>query len=164
MAGKRCCEGMIHESGEDSLQLAAGSFTMGISMHMMKYVLMMVCLAGPAFAEVQTAEPPPLWLRNVSCRIATRDQGPVPNIQVLSDVLLDTSSKNAPDKTFTAGIKNGRELSATVQHVSINMAGDRFNVVMTLDGKTHLRMNHLDLDIYLETTIDGQVYILHCFR
>ena len=41
---------------------------------------------------------------------------------------------------------------------------DRFKVAMTLDGKTYLRMNHLDLDIFLETTIDGHIYILHCFR
>jgi hypothetical protein len=110
------------------------------------------------------AEPPPLWLKNVSCRMATREPGAVPGIQVLSDVLLDTSSKNDRDNTFVVGIKNGRELSASVKHVYIKMPRDRFNVVMTLDGKTHLRMNHLDMEIFLETTIDGQAYLLHCFR
>jgi len=132
-------------------------------MHMMKYVLMLFCLTGPVYAEVRTTEPPPLWLKNVSCRMATRDPGPGPNIQVLIDVLLDTSSKNALENTFAVGINSGRELSASVQHVYVKMPRDRFNVIMKLDGKTHLRMNHLDMDIYLETIIDGQVYILHCF-
>lgn len=133
-------------------------------MPMMKLVLMLFCLAGTAYAEVRTAEPPPLWLKSVSCRMATREPGHIPGIQVLSDVLLDTSSKNVLDNTFAVGIKNGRELSANVQHVYVQMPRDRFNVVMTLDGKTHLRMNHLDLDIFIETTIDGQAYLLHCFR
>jgi hypothetical protein len=135
-----------------------------VRMPMMKFVILLFCLAGTAYAEVRTAEPPPLWLKNVSCRMATREPGRVPGIQVLSDVLLDTSSKNAIDNTFAVGIKNGRELSANVQHVYVQMSRDRFNVFMTLDGKTHLRMNHLDLDIFIETTIDGQAYILHCFR
>jgi hypothetical protein len=133
-------------------------------MPVMNFVLMLFCLAGTAYAEVRTAEPPPLWLKNVSCRMATRDAGSVPGFEVLSDVLLDTSSKNDRDNTFAVGIKNGRELSASVKHVYIKMPRDRFNVVMTLDGKTHLRMNHLDLDIFIETTIDGQAYLLHCFR
>jgi hypothetical protein len=133
-------------------------------MPVMKFVLMLFCLAGTAYAEVRTAEPPPLWLKNVSCRMATLDAGSVPGFEVLSDVLLDTSSKNDRDNTFAVGIKNGRELSASVKHVYIKMPRDRFNVVMTLDGKTHLRMNHLDLDIFIETTIDGQAYLLHCFR
>ena len=34
---------------------------------------------------------------------------------------------------------------------------------MTLDGKTLLRVNHMDLDIYLEMSIDNQVFALHCF-
>jgi hypothetical protein len=132
----------------------------------MKHVIMLVlfCLAGPAHAEVRTAGPPPLWLKSVFCRMATRDPGTVPNIQVLSDVYLDTSSKDRLDNTFSVGIKNGRELSANVQHVYVKLPRERFNVVMTLDGKTHLRMNHLDMDIFLETTIDGQAYILHCFN
>jgi len=37
------------------------------------------------------------------------------------------------------------------------------NVTLLLDGKPHLRMNHIDLDIYVETTIDGNNYALHCF-
>lgn len=137
---------------------------MKAGVRMMKYVLMLFCLTGPAYAETRTSELPPLWLKNVSCRMATRDPGPVPNIQVLSDVLLDTSSRNAFENTFAVGIKSGRELSASVQHVTVKLPRDRFNVVMTLDGKTHLRMNHLDMDIYIETTIDGQAYILHCFQ
>lgn len=60
---------------------------------------------------------------------------------ILSDVLLDMSSKNALVASFAKGINNGREPSASVQHVYVNMPRDRFNVVMTLDGKSHLRMN-----------------------
>ena len=55
-------------------------------------------------------------------------------------------------------------LGASVQHVYVKMPHERFNVAMTLDGKTYLRMNHLDLDIYLESSIEGHLYILHCFQ
>jgi hypothetical protein len=64
----------------------------------------------------------------------------------------------------SAVIAGGRKLGVSVQHVYVQLPGERFNVAMTLDGKTHLRMNHLDLDIYLETTIDSHIYILNCFR
>ncbi len=131
---------------------------------MLKFFLALLCLAAPAAAEVQIAEPPPVWLKSVSCRIASREAGTSANIRVLNDVIVDTVSKNSFDHTLNAVITGGRMLAASVQHVFVKMPRERFNVAMTLDGKTHLRMNHLDLDIYLETSIDGHVYILHCFR
>ncbi len=131
---------------------------------MLKYILVLLCLAAPAAAEVQIAGLPPVWLRSVSCRIASREAGTSANIRVLNDVIVDTVSKVSLDHTLNAVITGGRMLGVSVQHVYVKMPGERFNVAMTLDGKSHLRMNHLDLDIYLETSIDGHVYILHCFR
>jgi hypothetical protein len=131
---------------------------------MLKYVWMLLCLAAPAAAEVQTAEPPPVWLKNVYCRIASREGGTSATIRALNDVVVDTLSKDPVDYTVNAVITGGRMLGASVQHVYVKMPRERFNVAMTLDGKTHLRMNHLDLEIYLETSIDGHIYILHCFR
>jgi hypothetical protein len=131
---------------------------------MLKYVFMLLFLAAPAAAEVKTAEPPPVWLKNVVCRIASREAGASANIRALNDVNIDTLSKNPVDYSLNAVIAGGRKLGASVQHVYVMMPGERFNVTMTLDGKTHLRMNHMDLEIYIETSIDGQIYILHCFR
>jgi hypothetical protein len=131
---------------------------------MLKYVWMLLCLAAPAAAEVQTAEPPPVWLKNVYCRIASREGGTSATIRALNDVVVDTLSKDPVDHTVNAVITGGRMLGASVQHVYVKMPRERFNVAMPLDGKTHLRMNHLDLEIYLETSIDGHIYILHCFR
>ena len=131
---------------------------------MLKYIWIVLFLAAPAAAEVQTTEPPPVWLNSVVCRIASRDAGSSANIRVLNDVFVDTLSKRPVDHTLSAIIAGGRTLGASVQHVHVQLPGDRFNVAMTLDGKTHLRMNHLDLEIYLETAIDGHIYILHCFR
>jgi len=131
---------------------------------MLKYVWVLLCLAAPAAAEVQTAAPPPVWLKSVSCRIVSRAGGASVNLRALNDGIVDTLSKDPVDFTLNAVIAGGRMLSAGVQHVYVQMPRDRFNVAMTLDGKTHLRMNHLDLDIYLETTIAGHIYVLHCFR
>ena len=131
---------------------------------MLKYVWMLLFLAAPAAAEVKTAEPPPVWLKSVVCRIASREAGASASIRVLNDVNIDTLSKNLVDHSLNAVIGGGRKLGASIQHVYVMMPGDRFNVALLLDGKTHLRMNHMDLDIYIETTIDGKVYILHCFR
>ena len=131
---------------------------------MLKYVLVLLCLAAPAAAEVRTAEPPPFWLKSVACRIVSRGEGASANMRALNDAFVDTLSKDPVDHTLHAVITGGRKLSASVQHVYVQMPRERFNVAMTLDGKTHLRMNHLDLDIYLETSIDGHIYILHCFR
>lgn len=131
---------------------------------MLRYVWVLFFLAVPAAAEVQSAGPPPVWLKSVSCRIVSREGGTSANLRTLNDGIVDTLSRDPVDFTLNAVITGGRMLSAGVQHVYVQMPRDRFNVAMTLDGRTHLRMNHLDLDIYLETTIDGHIYILHCFR
>jgi hypothetical protein len=52
-------------------------------------------------------------------------------------LLLDMSSKNTLVAPFAKGIKNGREPFASVPHVYVTMPRDRFNVVMTLAGKSH---------------------------
>ena len=132
---------------------------------MLKYVWMLLFLAAPAAAEVKTAEPPPVWLKSVFCRIVSREGGATTTtLRALNENTVDTLSKNLVDRSLSAVIAGGRRLDAGVQHVYVDLPRERFNVAMTLDGKTHLRMNHLDLDIYLETTIDGNIYTLHCFR
>lgn len=131
---------------------------------MLKFLFALLCLAIPAAANVRTAEPPPVWLKSVACRIVSREAGTSKNFLALMDVNIDTLSKDPAGHTLNATIADGRRLGASVQHVYVQMPRERFNVAMTLDGKTHLRMNHLDLDIYLETTIDGRIYVLHCFR
>jgi len=131
---------------------------------MLKYVWVLMFLAAPAAAEMRTAEPPPVWLKSVGCRIVSRDAGASANFIALKDVTIDTLSKDPVEHSFHTTISGGRRLGATVQHVFVQMPRERFNVAMTLDGKTHLRLNHIDLDIYLETIIDGRIYVLHCFR
>ena len=131
---------------------------------MLRYLFVLLCLAAPAAANVQTPEPPPAWLKSVTCRILIKEGGASANLRPLNDGFVDTLSKNSVDHTMNAVITGGRMLGAKVQHVYVKMPRERFNVAMTLDGKTYLRMNHLDLDIFLETSIDGHVYILHCFQ
>lgn len=130
---------------------------------MWKCLCILLCLATPAGAEVRSTEPPPAWLKSVACRIVSREGGTSATLRTLKDVNVDTLSKDPVHHTLNAVITGGRVLGASVQHVFVALPRDRFNVAMTLDGKTHLRMNHLDLDIYLETSIDGHIYILHCF-
>jgi hypothetical protein len=131
---------------------------------MLKYLWVLLCITAPAAAEVKTAEPLPAWLKQVSCRIVSREAGNMTNMRLLNDGIVDTLSKDPLDQSIHAVISGGRVLGASVQHVYVKMPRERFNVAMTLDGKTHLRMNHLDLDIYLETSIDGHLYVLHCFQ
>jgi hypothetical protein len=103
------------------------------------------------------------YLRNLACRIVTVTRETTISVEPLIDVNLDTASGHPEDATFSAEIAGGRVLGATVRHVRSDLPGDRFNVAMTLDGKTHLRLNRADLDIYVETVIDGRTYALHCF-
>jgi len=133
---------------------------------MLKYMLVLLCLAAPAAAERKIEEHPPAWLKSVTCRIVSREGGSSASLLSLNDVIIDTLSKNSLDHTVKAVITGGRMLGASVQYVNVNakMPRERFNVAMALDGKTYLRMNHLDLDIFLETTIAGHIYILHCFQ
>ncbi len=100
----------------------------------------------------------------VICRLATRATGTERTITLLAEANLDPWSGEAADRTVEAVIHDGRLLSASVRHVDIRMPRERFNVAMTLNNRPLLRLNHMDLDIYLETSIDGQVYLLHCLR
>ena len=84
-------------------------------------------------------------------------------ITPIADVNLDTLSSNPADQTFEAIIHDNRKLAIRIQSVKVDLPRDRFHVAMTLDGKTLLRANHMDLDIYIESTIDEHVYALHCF-
>jgi len=131
---------------------------------MLKYVLILLCFAAPAAAEVRTIGPSPLWLNSVVCRIVSREGGTSPMLRALNEASVDTLSKDPVNHTVHAIITGGRKLDASVQHVFVDMPGERFNVAVTLDGKPHLRLSHLDLDIYLETSIDDHIYVLHCFR
>jgi len=88
---------------------------------MLKYLLVLLCLAAPAAAEVQTTGPPPGWLKSVSCRIVSREGGTYANMRALNDVIVDTLSKNPFDYTLNTVITGGRMLGASVRHVYIDM-------------------------------------------
>ncbi len=117
--------------------------------------------AGPAG---RVAGPPPAYLSELFCRLASRTHGPDTQIRPLTEAQLDTVSRLKARQTLSAQLPGGRTLTAVVRHVSITLPRERFNVTMLLDGAPHLRVNHLDLDIYIETTIDHATYLLHCFR
>lgn len=114
-------------------------------------------------APKRQAQPQPDYLRDLACRIVSRTNGPVQALTPLADVNLDTLSDDPSDYTFGASIEGGRRLDAAVRHVAVDLPRDRFNVSLMLDHKTHLRLNHVDLDIYVETVIDDRTYALHCF-
>jgi hypothetical protein len=118
----------------------------------------MVLTGGCASAPPRPQEGP------VHCRLASRATGTLRTISVLGEADLDTRSEDDASYTVEAVIHDARRLSASVRHVDIGMPRERFNVALALDGAPHARLNHIDLDIYLETAIDGQVYLLHCFR
>lgn len=102
-------------------------------------------------------------LRSLGCRIVEVAGGPVRTIAPLADVNLDALSTDEAGRSFAAEIHDRRKLSAQVRHVPVLLPRDRFNVTLSLDGKPLVRVNHMDLDIYIETTIDDRVYALHCF-
>jgi hypothetical protein len=125
--------------------------------------LALILCVLPTCAPGMPAQPQPDYLRNLGCRIVSRAAGPASALTPLVDVNLDTLSDDPADYTFGEQIGGNRRLDAAVRHVMIDLPRDRFNVTLTLDGKIHLRLNHVDLDIYVETVIDGGTYILHCF-
>jgi len=118
---------------------------------------------SPACAPKKAGTLPPDLLRNLVCRIVTFTDGPVRSIEPLIDRNLDTLSNDPADQSLGTVIHDGRTLAARVQHVSVALPRERFNVEVTVDGATYIRINHMDLDIYLETTVQGRVYALHCF-
>ena len=124
------------------------------------WCLLLVLITSTAGASERSDGPPAAYLDYLACRIATRS----PVIAALADVQLQTMSGRLEDRTFHAQLHNGQRLTAMVQHVYVQLPRDRFNVTLLLDGKPLLRLNHLDLDIFAETTVDGQAYLLHCFR
>jgi hypothetical protein len=132
---------------------------------MMKPILALVLLlaaAVPSEAALRT-DSVPKYLQNLACRVVRRTPAGVLQFPPIVDVSLDTTSERSQDYTFDATLHNGRVLTSRVQHVFVKMPRDRFNITLLLDGKPLMRMNHIDLDIYVETTIDGMGYALHCF-
>lgn len=127
--------------------------------------LLLLCtlLLSPSGAAERSSGPLPAYLSNLACRIASRMPSPDMAIRTLVDVNIDTMSDLQARRTLSAQLHNGRTLTAIVQHVYIRMPRDRFNITLLLDGKPHLRQNHVDLEIFTETTIDGRAYLLHCF-
>ncbi len=103
------------------------------------------------------------YLRNLVCRIVKRSKDPSVMLTPLVEVNLDALSNNPTNYTFSASINHSRRLEAAVRHVVVKLPRDRFNVSLRLDGKSYLKLNHVDLDIYIETDIDDETYILHCF-
>jgi len=99
-----------------------------------------------------------------TCRLSTRATGTVRTITALSEADLDTRGSDAAEYTIEAVLHDCRRLSVGVRHVDIRMPCERFNVVLALNDRPYLRLNNVDLDIYLETAIDERIYLLHCFR
>ena len=122
------------------------------------FLIAAVLVSGCASAPMPVERP------LIPCRLGHRSSAPMRTISILSEADLDTRSKDAAAYTFDALINNGRRLSASVRHVDILMPRERFNVALALDGVTYMRLNHIDLDIYIETSIDGEIYLLHCLR
>jgi hypothetical protein len=125
-------------------------------------VLLLIAAVIPSEAALRTGSVPE-YLRSLSCRVVSRTQAGSLQFPPIVDVSLNTTSERAGDYTFDASLHNGKVLTSRIQHVYVKMPRDRFNVTLLLDGKPLMRMNHIDLDIYVETTIDGIGYALHCF-
>lgn len=125
-------------------------------------VALVLCVFSSC-APKRPAKTEPGYLRDLGCRIVSRSNGPAPALTPLVDVNLDTLSDDPADYTFGVLISGNGRLDVAVRHVAVDLPRDRFNVALMLDGKTHLLVNHVDLDIYVETVIDGRTYILHCF-
>lgn len=133
----------------------------------MRYLIALVVLAAlptGAWTADRSEGPPGNYIRSLACRVASKTPGAAPTILLLGETSLDTSGRDRAGAAFDTRLPTGRMLTAIVQHVYVRLPRDRFNVTMLLDGKPHLRLNHMDLDIYAETTIEGQSYLLHCFR
>jgi hypothetical protein len=124
--------------------------------------MLLFAAAVPSEAALRT-DTVPEYLRSLACRVVGRTQAGSLQFPPIVDVSLNTTSERAEDYTFDATLHNGKVLTSRIQHVYVKMPRDRFNVTLLLDGKPLMRMNHIDLDIYVETTIDGIGYALHCF-
>jgi hypothetical protein len=124
-------------------------------------VLLLLAAVVPSEAALRTGSVPD-YLRSLACRVVNRTQAGNLQFPPIVDVSLNTTSERAEDYTFDASLHNGKVLTSRIQHVYVKMPRDRFNVTLLLDGKPLLRLNHIDLDIYVETTIDGNGYVLHC--
>lgn len=99
------------------------------------------------------------YLTEINCRIGERTSE---GISIITESDLDTTSKD-PDKfSFTTNIHDGKKITTYLKHVQIALPGDRFMVTLKLDNEILLRISHIDLDLYLEQTIDGHRYLLHC--
>ena len=130
----------------------------------MKYLIILLALAAlPASAAERNDGPPGSCTQSLACRIASRNTGGAAGIRLLGEASLDTTARGRPVAGFDTRLPSGRTLRAVVEHVYVRLPRDRFNVIVLLDGKPHLRLNHVDLDIYAETTIEGETYLLHCF-
>ena len=129
----------------------------------MQSIVFLILLSISAWAADRSEGPPGVYADNLACRIVSRVPGAPEPPSVLVDSSLKTVSGADADRTIAARLPTGKVLSATVKHVYVKLPRDRFNVAMFLDGRPHVRFNHMDLDIFAEATIDGHAYALHCF-
>jgi hypothetical protein len=126
-------------------------------------LLIVIFILAPC-ATMQPERPEPAEVPVVACRIVSiRSEGSLRAVHPLVDVSLDPATGTLADQVFEAVLHDGRKLGAKVQRVRSDLPRDRFNVTLFVDGRTHLRVNHIDLDIYIETSVDSHVYALHCF-
>jgi hypothetical protein len=115
-------------------------------------------------ASGRPALPGPELTTVLGCRIVSvTGEGSRRVFQPLVDVSLDPAVGTSGNEVFEAVMPGGRKIGAKVQRVRTALPGGRYNATLLVDGQTHLRVNHMDLDIYIETTIEEAVFILHCF-
>jgi hypothetical protein len=133
-----------------------GALTLSVLLAMMFFL--------PPRASGRPALPGPELSTVLGCRIVqVTGAGARRMFRPLVDVSLDPAVGTAGDEAFEAFMPGGRKIGAKVKRVRTALPGSRYNATLFVDGQTHLRVNHMDLDIYIETTIDEAVFILHCF-
>jgi hypothetical protein len=77
---------------------------------------------------------------------------------------LKTQNSDKSRYTMEAVTKSGRKLTVLVHNVSIDMAGERNNVTVLLEGKPFAKTSHQDVPLYLEVHVDGEKYRIICVR
>ena len=78
----------------------------------------------------------------------------------------DLETQSADPVRYAMGIttKRGKQLTVTVQNVSIRLAGERNHVSVFLNGKPYAKTSHQDVPISLEVHVDDVKYRIICVR
>lgn len=126
--------------------------------HMKKIIFLFFILSASAFCAENIKTTP----EDLMCRIVRKLPNGQP-FEVITDVEgVNTTSTNPEDYTIRGTLRNSAVLEAMVKNVKINLPRDRFLVTLKLDGKPYMRVSHIDLDIFIEISLDSETYIFHC--